>query len=321
MNSSVKIGEKLVGDNHPVFIVAEIGINHNGSVTLAKQLIDVAVSCGCDAVKFQKRTVPVVYTESELVKPREVYPDIISEALKRGVLSAESVRRLKASNYQETTNGDLKWALELTHEEYAEINSYCKEKGIVWFASPWDEESVDFLETLNVPCHKIASPSLTDDGLLRHIRRTGKPVILSTGMSDLKMIEHAVSVLGTENLIIMHCTSFYSEVTADNRVLTLLNLKGIRILRERFNDVPIGFSGNDAGIMPTYATVAMGACAVEKHLTLNHAMWGSDQKASVEPGKFKDLCRMIRELEVAMGDGVIQIYQEEIGNMKKLRRK
>src|SRR3989344_226019 len=182
---TVKIGNKLVGSDQPCFIIGEIGINHNGNLDLAKKLIDVAITSGCDAVKFQKRTVGVVYTPEELAKPRE--------------------------NPFGSTNGDLKLGLEFGEEQYGEIDRYCHEKGIIWFASPWDEESVDFLEQFEVPCHKVASASLTDDGLLKHIRSKGKPVILSTGMSDMEMIRHTVEVLGTEDLVLLHCTSVYPD--------------------------------------------------------------------------------------------------------------
>ena len=170
--AEVRIGNKAVGDGHPCFIVAEIGINHNGDVDLARKLIDVAVGAGCNAVKFQKRTVDVVYTPEELARPRE-------------------------SPFG-TTNADLKYGLEFGFDEYFEIDAYCRAKGIAWFVSCWDEASVDFIEQFDVPCHKIASASLTDDDLLRHARRQGRPIILSTGMSSMEEIEHAVRVLGRD---------------------------------------------------------------------------------------------------------------------------
>lgn len=297
MNPSVKIGEKVVGSDQPVFIIAEIGINHNGSVELAKRLIDVAAACSCDAVKFQKRTVDIVYTKEELEKSRE--------------------------NPFGPTNGDLKRGLEFGKKEYDEIAAYCRGKRIAWTASCWDEESVDFLDAYKPPFYKIASASLTDDGLLRHTRSKGRPIVLSTGMSDLPMIQHAVQVLGEENLIILHCTSAYpSDVaTTPSDILKSVNLKAIDTLKKEFPNVPIGFSSNDTGIMPTYAACAMGACMVEKHITMYRAMWGSDQMVSIEPRQLEDLCRMIRELRVACGDGIIRIYDEEIPIMKKLRRK
>lgn len=183
MVECVKIGNKIVGDNFPCFIIAEIGINHNGSVELAKKHIDLAIKAGCDAVKFQKRTVDIVYTKEELAKER------------KSVFG--------------NTNGDLKRGLEFGYEEYSEIDKYCKEKGIIWFASCWDEDSVDFIDQFDVPCYKIASASLTDDNLLSHTKSKGKPVLLSTGMSTMDEIRHAVEILGKDNLVIYHCTSTY----------------------------------------------------------------------------------------------------------------
>src|SRR5437016_1696072 len=180
----IQIGNKLIGEGQPRYIVAEIGINHNGSLDVAKQLIDAAVDCGCDAVKFQKRTVEVVYTCEELERPRD--------------------------NPFGPTNGDLKRGLEFGTEEYRAIDQYCREKKVDWFASCWDEGSVDFIEQFHPPCYKISSASLTDDNLLRHTRKPGGPIILSTGMSDMKQVEHAVEVLGKKDLCLLHCTSTYA---------------------------------------------------------------------------------------------------------------
>src|SRR3989338_7692392 len=179
----VKVGNKLIGPGQPCFVIAEIGINHNGDMAVCKKLIDAAAESGCDAVKFQKRTVDVVYTKEELARPRE--------------------------NPFGATNGNLKRGLEFGCEQYKKINDYCKIKGIVWFASCWDEDSVDFIKQFDPPCYKIASASITDDNLLRYHRSKGKPIILSTGMSDLNIIERAVNILGIEDLILMHCTSTY----------------------------------------------------------------------------------------------------------------
>lgn len=317
----LKIGNKVMDCDQPVFIVAEIGINHNGSLEIAKRLIDLAIMAGCDAVKFQKRTAPVVYTAQELAKPRQVSEDVLRNAIRRGVLSDEAVRRLIDSDFENSTNGDLKWALEFTQDEYAEIDQYCRERGILWFASPWDEDSVDFLEGFDPPCYKIASPSLTDDALLRHIRAKGRPIILSTGMSDMLMIKHAVNVLGMQDLALLHCTSVYPQgADAAERTLKMINLRCINTLQNTF-PVPVGFSSNDNGIVPAYAAVAMGACIIEKHITLKRSMWGSDQASSVEPQELITLCRWIRELQIARGDGVKMLYSEEIEAIKKLRRK
>lgn len=318
--AKVSIAHKIVGHSEPVFIVAELGINHNGDVELAKKLIDKAVEAGADAVKFQKRTVDVVFSQEEREKPRDVPRFLIEQAIARGALSKESVARLSATDFKDTRNGDQKHALEFSKDEYAEIDRYCKEKGILWFASPWDEDAVDFLEEFNVPAYKIASASLTDDGLLRHIRSKGRPVILSTGMSDLAMVRHAVEVLGEGDLVVLQCTGVYPKAESE-RMLSMINLRGIQTLQKEFPDVPVGFSGNDPGIVPTFAAVAMGAALIEKHLTLERGMWGSDQASSVEPGPFASLCRWVREHHIALGNGEKNIHPEEIDVMKKLRRK
>lgn len=288
MSKSIRIGDKLVGEGYPCYTIAEIGINHNGSVDIAKQLIDVAVDCGCDAVKFQKRTIEIVYTPEELAKPRE--------------------------NPFGPTNGDLKRGLEFGLEQYTEIDKHCKEKNILWFASCWDEGSVDFIEKFKPPCYKIASASLTDDNLLRHYRYSNKPLILSTGMSDMGLIEHAIEVLGEENLIILHCTSTYPSKLEE------LNLKGIETLSKKYPNIPIGYSGHEVGLSTSLAAVAVGACILERHITLDRAMWGSDHAASVEPQGIKRLVRDIRSIEEAMGDGVIRIFESEKPIIDKLRR-
>jgi N-acetylneuraminate synthase len=284
---SVKINGQVVGDGHPCYVVAEIGINHNGDLGLAMRLIDVAAAAGCSAVKFQKRTVDVVYSAVELA-------------------------RLRESPFG-TTNGDLKRALEFGSPQYGAIDSHCKSKGITWFASPWDEASVDFLEKFDVPCHKIASASLTDDHLLRHIRSTKKPIILSTGMSTLAQIDHAVAVLGREDLVILHATSTYPAQYDE------LNLRVIPMLAARYA-VPVGYSGHETGIPSSAAAVALGATMVERHLTLDRAMWGTDQAASLEPNGMHRLVRDIRLIETAMGDGKKRLYDREVPIMEKLRR-
>jgi N-acetylneuraminate synthase len=286
--NTVRIGNKTVGENQPAYIIAEIGINHNGSIKIAKELIDAAIECGCDCVKFQKRTVDVVFTPEELAKPRE------------------SVFGM--------TNGDLKRGLEFGYEQYAEIDRHCKEKGIVWATSCWDEESVDFIAQFNTPYFKIASACLTDDDLLRYHRKHGRPIILSTGMSDLNLIEHAVNVLGKKDLIILHCTSTYPSTTEE------LNMRGILSLKEKFPRIPIGYSGHEIGLSTTIAAATLGACVIERHISLSRAMWGSDQAASIEPQGFKRMVRDIRVIERAMGDGEIRIYESEKDVMNKLRK-
>jgi N-acetylneuraminate synthase len=285
--STLKVGTRLVGDDQPCFVIAEIGINHNGDIDVAKRLISVALAAGCDAVKFQKRTVDVVYTAEELAKPRE--------------------------NPFGPTNGDLKHGLEFEHVEYEEIDAFCKSIKMSWFASPWDEGSVDFLEQFKVPVHKIASASLTDDNLLRHVRLTGKPIILSTGMSTYAEIDHAVEVLGKDNLILMHATSTYPANYDE------LNLRAIPTMATRYG-VPIGYSGHETGIPTSVCAAALGACCVERHITLDRAGWGSDQAASLEPNGISRLVRDIRLWEQAKGDGVKRVYEREFPIIKKLRR-
>lgn len=283
----VKIGDRWIGEGYPTFVVAEIGINHNGDIDLAKRLIDVAAEAGCDAVKFQKRTVEVVYTPEELARPRE--------------------------NPFGTTNGDLKRGLELGYEQYSEIDRHCKECGIPWFASCWDEASVDFLAGFDPLCFKIASACLTDDNLLRYNRSKGKPIILSTGMSTLEQVDHAVEILGKKDLILLHCTSTYPAKLEE------LNLKAILALKERY-DVPIGYSGHEVGLYTSLAAAVFGACFIERHITLDRAMWGSDQAASVEPQGFVRLIKDIRAVEIAMGDGIKRVYDSERPILQKLRR-
>jgi N-acetylneuraminate synthase len=284
---TVKVGNKVIGDGRPCYVVGEIGINHNGDVDLAKRLISVAIAAGCDAVKFQKRTVDVVYTAQELAAPRE-------------------------SPFG-NTNGDLKRALEFGLDEYKEIDSYCKAAKMTWFASCWDEQSVDFINKFDVPCFKIASASLTDDNLLRYTRKTGKPLILSTGMSTLTEVDHAVEILGKENLIILHACSTYPAYYEE------LNLKAIQVMRERYG-VPIGYSGHETGIPSSVAAAVLGACCVERHITVDRSMWGSDQAASLEPNGITRLVRDIRLSEQSMGDGVKRVYEREYPIIKKLRR-
>jgi N-acetylneuraminate synthase len=287
-DSVVRIGNKLVGDGQPCYVVAEIGINHNGDLDLAKRLISVAIAAGCDAVKFQKRSVDVVYTADELAKPRE--------------------------NPFGPTNGDLKWGLEFDEEDYAEIDAFCKSAKMPWFVSAWDEASVDLIaKNFDVPCFKIASASLTDDNLLRHTRKTGKPIILSTGMSTYAEIDHAVEVLGKDNLIVMHATSTYPANYDE------LNLKAIPTIRDRYG-VPVGYSGHETGIPSSVAAAVLGACMIERHITMDRAMWGSDQAASLEPNGISRLVRDIRLCEQSMGDGIKRVYEREVPIIKKLRR-
>jgi len=283
----IKIANTFVGDNWPCYIVAEIGINHNGDIELAKKLIDVAVKAGCNAVKFQKRTVEVVYSAEELARPRE--------------------------NPFGHMNGDLKYGLELDLEDYQEIDRYCREKNIVWFASCWDEQSVDFIASFDTPCYKIASALLTNINLLKYLRSKKKPLILSTGMSTVDLIDRAVDILGKEDLIILHTTSTYPAAYEE------LNLRVISTFRNRYN-VPIGYSGHETGIASSVAAVVLGACMVERHITLERSMWGSDQAASLGPNGIIRLVRDIRLVETSLGDGVKRVYERELPVIRKLRR-
>jgi N-acetylneuraminate synthase len=287
MIRAVKIGDRLVGPGHPCYIVAEIGINHNGDLDMAKRLISVAVAAGCNAVKFQKRTVEVVYSAEELTRPRE-------------------------SPFG-TTNGELKRALEFGLDDYREIDAYCQAVKMPWFASCWDEASVDFIAQFDVPCFKIASASLTDDNLLKHTRRVGKPLIASTGMSTIEEVDHAVDVLGKDNLVLLHACSTYPAYYNE------LNLAAVHTMKDRYG-VPVGYSGHESGLASTVAAVAIGACCIERHVTLDRAMWGTDQAASLEPSGITRLVRDIRLVEQAMGDGVKRVIEREYPIIKKLRR-
>lgn len=317
---TITIGKYKIGPDQPVFIIAEIGINHNGSLELAKALIKAAAEAGCTAVKFQKRTVPVVFSQAELAKEREVDRSIIESALERGVLPPEAVSRLKQQS-DKTTNGDLKLALEFTFDEYREIDECCRFFGIMWFASCWDEGAVDFIDQFNPPAYKVASPCLTDDGLLLYTAAKGKPVIISTGMSTLPMVEHAVETLyqgGATEIAIMHCVSVYKNDVGE-AILRRTNLRALDTLRERFG-LPIGFSSHHNGIIPTHSAIARNAHIIEHHITLNKVMAGSDQAFSLTPKELQELCRWAREFPPTLGSGEIEIDPEEEANMKKLRR-
>lgn len=288
MGKQVQIGNRLVGESQPTYIVAEIGINHNGDVEIARQLIDAARHAGVDAVKFQKRT-------PELCVPPE----------QRG--------QMRDTPWGYITYLDYRYKVEFGKDEYTEINRYCQQIGMTWFASVWDEPSVDFLEQFNPVCYKIPSASLTDHNLLRHLRTTGRPVILSTGMSTMEQIHAAVDVLGLENLVITHATSTYPCEPDE------LNLRMIQTMQQEF-PCPIGYSGHEVGLIPSVVAVALGACMVERHITLDRAMWGGDQAASVEPGGFERLVKYIRVTEQSMGDGIKKVYESEMPSLRKLRR-
>ncbi len=285
----IEIGNRKVGEGQPAFIIGEIGINHNGSLDLAKKMIEGAAEAGCDAVKFQKRT-------PELCVPKDQW------YIERD------------TPWGRMTYIDYRHKVEFSIEEYAEIDRHCKKHGIEWFASPWDEEAVDFLEQFEPPCYKAASASLTDIPLLTKMKQTGRPLIISTGMSTDAEIEAAVGALGTENLLIAHSTSTYPCPPEE------LNLRMILTLKGEYPGVPVGYSGHETGLATTWAAVAIGATFVERHITLDRAMWGSDQAASVEMGGLKRLVDNIRDIETALGDGIKRVYASEEGPRKKLRR-
>jgi N-acetylneuraminate synthase len=289
MTREIKLGNKIVGDGHPAFVIAEIGINHNGDLGIAKQMIDAAVHARADAVKFQKRTPDVATPPDQQNQMRETPWGYISYL-------------------------DYRYKVEFNEEQYCEIDKYCKERGIAWMVSVWDEPSVDFMEKFDTPAYKIPSASLTDSKLIRKARATGKPLILSSGMSTMEQIKKGVQVAGENDLVLMHCTSTYPCEPEE------LNLKMVDTLRSEFPHLPIGYSGHEVGLVPSAVAVALGACMVERHLTLDRAMWGSDQAASVEPGGFERLVKYIRVTEAALGDGVKKVYDSEKGSMKKLRR-
>jgi N-acetylneuraminate synthase len=286
---AIRIGSRWVGEPHPVFVIAEIGINHNGSLELAKRMIDGAVLAGADAVKFQKRT-------PEKCVPRDQW----------------NIER--DTPWGRMTYIDYRHKVEFGVKEYYEIGRHCRERGILWFASCWDEESVDFMESFDPPCYKAASASLTDQTLLLKMKGTGRPLILSTGMSTMEEIDAAVTAVGTSNLLIAHSTSAYPCP------IEALNLRMIETLREKFPTCPIGYSGHETGLTPTWAAVTLGACFVERHITLDRAMWGSDQAASVEIGGLMRLCSNIRDIERCLGDGIKRLHPAELSARQKLRR-
>ena len=288
MTNKVSVGKKFIGEGEPVYIIAEIGINHNGDIEIAKQLMDVAVETGCDAVKFQKRTPEICVPEEQKSIPRE-------------------------TPWGTMTYFDYKKRIEFEQKEFEQIDAYAKKIGIDWFASPWDVPSVDFLESFNVPCQKIASACLTDSELLTAINRTKTTTILSTGMSSMQEIDKAVSLLSGVPLAIAQATSTYPAEASE------LNLRAIQTFAEKYK-VPVGYSGHERGLQVTIAAVALGATFIERHITLDRSMWGTDHSASLEPEGLKKLVRDIRIIELALGDGKKKVYDSEIPIRAKLRR-
>ena len=288
MTARVCVGDKEIGPGRPTYVIAEIGINHNGDLGLAKKLVDAAALAGCDAVKFQKRT-----------------PALCTPAAYRDVKRETPWGLMSYLEYRER--------IEFGRAEYDEIDRYCGEKPIAWFASCWDAASVDFISRYRPVCYKVASASVTDIELLQRIAAENRPVVLSTGMSTLEEIETAVAVFARERLLIAHSTSTYPCKATE------LNLKMIPVLRDRYG-CPVGYSGHEVGLQTTLAAVVLGASFVERHITLDRAMWGTDQAASIEPGGLVRLVRDIRVIESALGDGVKKVYDSERPSIEKLRR-
>ena len=289
MSKTVELAGRPVGDGQPIYVIAEIGINHNGSLDVAKRLIDVAKASGCDAVKFQKRT------------PEKCVPPEMRDKMREtpwGYISYMEYRR----------------KIEFGREDFRQIDNYCRAQKIGWFVSCWDPDSVAFMKAFDTPCIKIPSASLTDRELLECVRLAGGPTMLSTGMSSMEQIEAAVAVLGSERLLLAHATSTYPCPKEE------LNLRMITTLRESYS-CPIGYSGHEVGLATTIAAVALGACFVERHITLDRAMWGSDQAASIEPQGLKRLVKDIRNVEAALGDGKKRVYESEVIAATRLRLK
>jgi N-acetylneuraminate synthase len=288
MSHTVRVGNSVLGRDNPCYVIAEIGVNHNGDIDLAKRLISIARGAGCDAVKFQKRT-----------------PELCVPLAQRSVMRETPWGYISYMDYRDK--------VEFGKKEYDEIDRFCKDQKIDWFASCWDEPSVDFIQQYNdVPCYKIASASLLNDSLLRHTRATGKPLLVSTGMSNIEQVDHAVDVVGKNELVLIHTVSTYPAYYNE------LNLRAIQTLIDRYN-VPVGYSGHETGIATSVAAAALGACCVERHITVDRAMWGSDQAASLEPTGLTRLVRDIRLVEQAMGDGVKQVIEREKPIIARLR--
>lgn len=285
----MKIGNKEIGADQPCYIIAEIGINHNGSLETAKKLIDAASVAGCDAVKFQKRNPDVCVPEEQKSRMRETPWGYISYL-------------------------EYRYKVEFSIADYQEIDRYCREKRIDWFVSCWDESSVDVIEThFNPVAYKIPSACITNLPLLARHKATGHPLIISSGMSTMEQVEVAMTALVGSERALMHCTSTYPCPNPE------LNLRMIQTLTSKF-DVPVGYSGHEVGLQTTLAAVALGAKLVERHITLDRAMWGTDQAASIEPGGLFRLVRDIRIIEAAMGDGVKRVFDSEKPIAAKLRK-
>ena len=285
----IMIKNKQLSEDWPVFFVAEIGINHNGNIDTAKELIDLASFCKCDAVKFQKRTPDLCIPETQ----KNIYKDTPWGCL---------------------TYLNYKKKMEFNKKEYKVINDYCKKKDIMWFASPWDIPSVDFLRDFDVPCYKIPSSMLTNKKLLEKIRDTGKPVFLSTGMSTIAEVDKAVNFFDKVPLVIMHCNSSYPAENSE------LNLRVIEAYKKRYPNHIIGYSGHEKGYTASLVAAVLGAGVIERHITLDRTMWGSDQASSLELSGLQRLTRDLALIPLWLGDGEKRVFDSEIPIKEKLRK-
>ncbi len=292
--NAVRIGSKSIGENHPVFIIAEAGVNHNGDINLARELVDVAVEAGVDAVKFQT---------------------FISEDIVTFHAEKADYQKENTGNEQESQFEMLK-KLELSFKEFRELKAYCDKRGIIFLSTPFDRKSVDFLDKLKVLAFKVASGEINNFPLLSHIASKGKPLILSTGMSTLEEVEETLEVLRKKRnskVVLLHCTSDYPAKIGE------VNLRAIETMRQSFR-LPLGLSDHTPGIVISLAAVAMGASVIEKHFTLDKDLPGPDHRASLEPQELKDLVRGIRNIEKALGDGIKTPSKSEM-NTKLIARK
>lgn len=288
---TIRIGDRLVGEGQPCFIVAEAGVNHNGQIELAKRLVGVAIRAGADAVKFQKRSIPAI---------------LIREALDMPYVKPNSLG---------ATYGEHRERLELSEEAYWELVELCRKEGITFLASAWDKRSADFVEELGVPAFKIASADLTNLPLVEHIARKRKPIIMSTGMSEMEEVADAVNTVLRvhDQLILLQCTSAYPSEYVD------LNLRAIETLRREFGCL-VGYSGHERGLATTEAVVALGACVVERHFTLDRTLPGPDHAASLEPRGLELLVRDIRHVEAALGSPQKRLLPSEIPVRQRLAK-
>jgi len=286
--AEVKINDRIIGAGHPVYVIAEVGINHNGELYIAKRMLDEAKRTGADCVKFQKRTPEICVPRDQWAKRRE-------------------------TPWGEMSYIEYKQRIEFGEADYADIDRHCRQLGLDWTASCWDIPSVEFIDHFDPPFYKMASASLTDLDLLGAVKHTGKPMMISTGMSTIDEIDAAVDFLGEEGLMIAHSTSAYPCDPSE------LNLSMIATLHERYPKAVIGYSGHETGLTTTVAAVTLGAAFVERHFTLDRAMWGTDHAASVEPVGMERLVRDIRTVEKGLGDGIKRVYDSELEPRRRLR--